>query len=164
MAIEQSVHDMHKKFTHDVATHKFFSQSEKNMKKFLTFRMLMQLEETGELAEAIGMPDEVVEAFSALADLCRATEPVHPMDFEEIIDAFVDTVVFSTGSLDALFDDVFMVDSSIHEVMSANMQKELGVKPGRPNPFGLPDLCKPEGWVPPDMSRFAIFLKSRCNF
>ncbi len=29
------------------------------------------------------------------------------------------------------------------------MAKERGIKPGRPNPLGLPDLMKPEGWVAP---------------
>jgi len=29
------------------------------------------------------------------------------------------------------------------------MSKKPGVKPGRPNPFGLPDLLKPSGWTPP---------------
>ena len=34
-------------------------------------------------------------------------------------------------------------------VFDANMTKSPGVKPGRPNPFGLPDLLKPEGWTAP---------------
>jgi hypothetical protein len=29
------------------------------------------------------------------------------------------------------------------------MAKQPGVKPERPNPLGLPDLMKPEGWVNP---------------
>ena len=29
------------------------------------------------------------------------------------------------------------------------MQKEIGVKDTRPNPLGLPDLVKPEGWQSP---------------
>jgi hypothetical protein len=29
------------------------------------------------------------------------------------------------------------------------MNKEVGIKPSRPNPLGLPDLIKPEGWTPP---------------
>ena len=32
------------------------------------------------------------------------------------------------------------------------MSKESGVKPSRPNPLGLPDLIKPEGWTGPDHS------------
>ena len=30
------------------------------------------------------------------------------------------------------------------------MEKEIGIKPSRPNPLGLPDLVKPKGWVGPD--------------
>jgi hypothetical protein len=30
------------------------------------------------------------------------------------------------------------------------MAKSPGVKEGRPNPFGLPDLIKPEGWEAPN--------------
>ena len=29
------------------------------------------------------------------------------------------------------------------------MEKEVGVKEGRENPFNLPDLVKPQGWEPP---------------
>jgi len=29
------------------------------------------------------------------------------------------------------------------------MNKEIGIKKERPNPFGLPDLIKPDGWEPP---------------
>jgi len=32
------------------------------------------------------------------------------------------------------------------------MAKKTGVKASRPNPLGLPDLIKPEGWVGPDHS------------
>jgi predicted HAD superfamily Cof-like phosphohydrolase len=35
-------------------------------------------------------------------------------------------------------------------VLEANMNKEVGVKETRPNPLGLPDLIKPEGWKAPD--------------
>ena len=35
-------------------------------------------------------------------------------------------------------------------IYEANMSKESGVKPGRPNPFGLPDLIKPADWQGPD--------------
>jgi len=29
------------------------------------------------------------------------------------------------------------------------MSKEVGIKASRPNPLGLPDLVKPEGWQAP---------------
>ena len=31
----------------------------------------------------------------------------------------------------------------------ANMSKEAGIKEGRPNPLGLPDLMKPDDWQGP---------------
>jgi len=35
------------------------------------------------------------------------------------------------------------------DVLKANMAKEVGVKESRPNPLGIPDLIKPEGWTAP---------------
>lgn len=65
---------------------------------------------------------------------------------EEIVDALIDLCVVAIGTLDA-----FDVDSkkAWNEVQKANMNKEVGVKPSRPNPLGLPDLIKPEGWTAP---------------
>ena len=67
-------------------------------------------------------------------------------DPEEIVDGLIDLCVFAIGTL-----DVFGVDANEawNRVYEANMAKEPGVKPGRPNPFGLPDLMKPEGWTAP---------------
>ncbi len=57
-----------------------------------------------------------------------------------------DGIVFAIGTL-----DVFGVDGNLawDRVYQANMLKHPGVKPGRPNPFGLPDLLKPDGWEAP---------------
>lgn len=65
---------------------------------------------------------------------------------EEVVDACIDLCVVSIGTL-----DMFGVDSNKawDEVLGANMNKEVGVKPTRPNPLGLPDLIKPEGWKAP---------------
>ena len=65
---------------------------------------------------------------------------------EEIVDALIDLCVVAIGTLDA-----YMVDSHAawNEVLWCNMQKKPGVKPERPNPLGLPDLIKPEGWKAP---------------
>ena len=30
------------------------------------------------------------------------------------------------------------------------MAKVIGIKPSRPNPLGVPDLVKPEGWMAPN--------------
>ena len=57
------------------------------------------------------------------------------------------TCVIAIGTL-----DLFGVDAwkAWDEVLKRNMQKKSGIKPGRPNPLGLPDLLKPEGWKDPD--------------
>ena len=67
-------------------------------------------------------------------------------DAEEIVDGLIDLCVVAIGTLDA-----FNVDGNKawDEVLKANMQKEVGVKESRPNPLGLPDLVKPEGWQAP---------------
>lgn len=67
-------------------------------------------------------------------------------DPEEIVDALIDLMVFSVSIL-----DLFGVDGQKEwdAVYAANMKKEPGVKPGRPNKFGMPDMLKPEGWVAP---------------
>ena len=65
---------------------------------------------------------------------------------DKVVDAVIDMIVFGIGTLDA-----FGVDLQVawDEVLRANLQKRPGVKPGRPNPMGLPDLIKPEGWCEP---------------
>ncbi len=67
-------------------------------------------------------------------------------DPEEIVDGLIDLCVVAIGTLDA-----FNVDShkAWDEVLKANMAKETGVKESRPNPLGLPDLIKPDGWQGP---------------
>ena len=65
---------------------------------------------------------------------------------EEIVDACIDLSVVAIGTLEALGVDV---NKAWNEVQRANMAKEPGVKEGRPNPLGLPDLIKPEGWTAP---------------
>lgn len=82
------------------------------------------------------LEEEMTELDSALTD----------NDPEEIVDALIDLCVVAVGTL-----DVFGVDASKawDEVLKANMSKEVGVNPTRPNPLGLPDLVKPEGWQPP---------------
>jgi predicted HAD superfamily Cof-like phosphohydrolase len=93
------------------------------MRKYLMFRMLM-----------IG--EEYQETLTALNN----------SDAEEVVDGLIDMIVFAIGTL-----DVFNVDANEawNRIYEANMAKEPGVKPGRPNKFGLPDLLKPIGWTPP---------------
>ena len=65
---------------------------------------------------------------------------------EVVVDGLIDLCVFAIGTL-----DVYGVDpnKAWDRVYEANMAKSPGVKPGRPNPFGLPDLLKPAGWTCP---------------
>jgi hypothetical protein len=65
---------------------------------------------------------------------------------EDIVDAMIDLCVVAIGTLDCYDVDAQEAWSRVHQ---ANMSKERGIKPNRPNPLGLPDLCKPEGWVAP---------------
>jgi predicted HAD superfamily Cof-like phosphohydrolase len=65
---------------------------------------------------------------------------------EEVVDSLIDLVVVAVGTL-----DLFGIDfnHAWYEVWKANMNKEVGIKEGRPNPFGLPDLVKDSNWIPP---------------
>ena len=94
------------------------------MRKYLMFRMLMINEELHETLQAVNTGNS-----------------------EEIVDGLIDLCVFAIGTL-----DVFGVDANKawDEIYRANMDKKAGVKPGRPNPFGLPDLLKPGGWQGPN--------------
>ena len=82
------------------------------------------------------LQEELDETKSALLD----------GDSEEIVDGLIDLCVVAIGTLDAYGIDAY---DAWDEVLDANMAKEVGVKEGRPNPMGLPDLIKPEGWTAP---------------
>ena len=71
------------------------------------------------------------------------------MDSEEIVDGLIDLCVVAIGTLDAFGVDPY---KAWDEILRANLSKEVGVKPERPNPMGLPDLIKPEDWDGPDHS------------
>ncbi len=101
------------------------------LKKFLEFRANFLQEELNEL---------------------RAAESA-----EDVVDALIDLCVVAIGTLDG-----FGVDShkAWDEVLKCNMNKTPGIKPSRPNPLGLPDLIKPEGWVGPDHSgNYGLLVK-----
>lgn len=100
---------------------KIEQMSEKEKQLFLEFRVRFLEEELNELKTNSDNP-------------------------EEIVDACIDLCVVAIGTLDA-----FGVDASKawNEVHKANMAKEIGIKASRPNPLGLPDLVKPEGWTAP---------------
>ena len=71
------------------------------------------------------------------------------MDSEEIVDGLIDLCVVAIGTLDAFGVDPY---KAWDEILRANLSKEVGVKPERPNPMGLPDLIKPDDWEGPDHS------------
>lgn len=119
---------MSNNFVQDIAEmHSKFSVNQKvtdfdsdKLKQFLDFRIKFLDEELTELKESTSGDDTV--------------------------DALIDLVVVAIGTLDS-----FGVDSveAWNRVYQANMSKEVGIKPSRPNPLGLPDLVKPSGWLAP---------------
>lgn len=114
---------MHLKY----GVHEWFEKNKDDkdlMAKYLRFRLKMCMEEMNETIDAA----------------------IFDKDPEEVVDGLIDLCVFAIGTL-----DVFGVDANEawDRVYEANMNKQVGVKPGRPNPFGLPDLIKPAGWTPP---------------
>ena len=82
-------------------------------------------------------------------ELTELDNAIYHADREEVVDALIDLCVVAIGTLDS-----FQVDGhkAWNEVLKANMNKQVGVKEGRPNPLGLPDLTKPEDWEAPDHS------------
>ena len=79
-------------------------------------------------------------------ELTETKNALENADPEEIVDGLIDLCVVAIGTLDAYGVDAY---DAWDEVLDANMAKEPGVKEGRPNPLGLPDLIKPEGWTAP---------------
>jgi predicted HAD superfamily Cof-like phosphohydrolase len=65
---------------------------------------------------------------------------------DDVVDAMIDLCVVALGTLDAFGVDSQLAWNRVHE---KNMEKSPGIKPGRPNPLGLPDLIKPAGWTAP---------------
>ena len=114
---------MHKKYGVDEWMKKEKNSDWSRLSKFMDFRIKMMQEEL----------DETKTAFKN-------------GDAEEVVDGIIDMCVFAIGTL-----EVFGVDANKawDQVLKANMSKEVGIKEGRPNPLGLPDLVKPEGWEGP---------------
>ncbi len=65
---------------------------------------------------------------------------------DDAVDALIDLCVFAIGTLDLYGIDANMAWDRVYK---ANITKEVGIKAARPNPLGLPDLVKPEGWTAP---------------
>lgn len=82
------------------------------------------------------LQEECTEAFKAYQE----------KDADGVVDALIDAIVFAIGTLDAFEVDAYEAWARVRD---ANMAKEPGVKPNRPNPYGFPDLMKPAGWKAP---------------
>lgn len=119
----EDIWDMHYKF----GVHQWIMENiddKEKLSKFLEFRLNF-------------LEEELTETRTAMKD----------KDPQEIVDGLIDLCVVAIGTLDS-----FGVDSqrAWDEVHRANMAKNPGVKETRPNPLGLPDLIKPEGWTGPE--------------
>ena len=111
---------MHDRYQVHAAVDKMDSET---FKKFMKFRLDFLNEELGETWKAY-----------------------NENDAEEIVDGLIDLIVVAAGTLDLCGVDA---QRAWDEVLKANMSKRVGVKDGRPNPLGLPDLVKPDDWKGP---------------
>jgi predicted HAD superfamily Cof-like phosphohydrolase len=131
------IHLMHTKF----GVRKVVAQfGPEKLLQFLDFRLKFLQEELNEARTAY---DKLVALQnSEVPD--RNEQAVQAAD--DVVDSMIDLCVVAIGTLDA-----YCVDSHLawSRVMKANLAKEPGIKPERPNPLGLPDLIKPAGWVGP---------------
>jgi predicted HAD superfamily Cof-like phosphohydrolase len=114
------IHDMHTKFGVNKVV---ATLTDSQLRDYLKFRLDMVQEEVHEAHEAYDKKDA-----------------------DGVVDALIDAIVFAIGTLDAFNVDAHEAWARVH---AANMAKQPGVKPGRPNPYGFPDLIKPENWQPP---------------
>ena len=119
----KDMQEMHAKYGVDKWMDKEKTSDWSRLNKYMQFRLAMMQEEL----------DETKEAFEL-------------KDAPGMVDGIIDLCVFAIGTL-----EVFGVDANKawDEVYRANMAKQVGIKEGRPNPLGLPDLKKPDDWQGP---------------
>jgi predicted HAD superfamily Cof-like phosphohydrolase len=115
----RDIAEMHQKY----GVHEWVLNNPEKLEQLLHFRVAFLKEEFDETFKATGEKDA-----------------------EEIVDGLIDLCVVAIGTLDIFGIDSHKAWSTVHK---ANMSKEVGVKESRPNPLGLPDLIKPEGWTAP---------------
>ena len=119
----EDMNNMHSKY----GVHEVIKNMDSDMlRNFLKFRCECIQEEVDELLDAVHGKT---------------------VDAEETVDALIDICVFAIGTLDLFDVNPF---EAWNQVLNANLNKEVGIKKERPNPFGLPDLIKPEGWEAPN--------------
>jgi hypothetical protein len=123
------ISNMHTKFG---VNEKLRSFDGEKLKAFLEFRIKFLQEELDEMVKARNEYDAKTITGEKAAD--------------DTVDALIDLCVVAIGTLDGFDVDAVEAWNRVHE---KNMQKEVGIKASRPNPLGLPDLIKPEGWTAP---------------
>lgn len=139
----KDINDMHAKFgVHKWANEKLVQGDFNTLHKLLEFRLNFLVEELIETGTAAGMKLVLTDSGYKFVQNPDATG----VDAEEVVDGLVDLCVVAIGTLDVFNVDAYEAWDAVH---TANMSKEPGVKPSRPNPLGLPDLIKPQGWVAP---------------
>jgi predicted HAD superfamily Cof-like phosphohydrolase len=119
----KDINEMHHKFGVQKVVKDF---DKEKLKKFLEFRINFLQEELDEMKKAFA------EGGENAAD--------------DTVDALIDLCVVAIGTLDAFDVNAYTAWDAVHY---KNMQKQVGIKESRPNPLGLPDLIKPEGWTAP---------------
>lgn len=122
----KDIADMHIKFGVNEVIRNLDSEK---LKTFLKFRVDFLQEEIDELKAAL-----TTTGFA----------PNEAQD--EVVDALIDLCVVAIGTLNAFDVDPYKAWDAVH---AANMAKNPGVNPNRPNPLGLPDMVKPAGWTAP---------------
>ena len=120
---------MHHKFGVNPVVRNF---DKEKARAFLEFRIRFLQEELDEMQKALNDYD------SGNIDATTAAD--------DIVDAAIDLCVVAIGTLDAYDVNSY---TAWNRVYDKNMEKEVGIKASRPNPLGLPDLIKPEGWTAP---------------
>ena len=125
----KDINEMHHKFGVREVVNKF---DKDKLEAFLKFRIDFLQEELDEMRNA------VVDFQSGKIDGTKAAD--------DTVDALIDLCVVAIGTLDAFDVNAYTAWDRVHY---KNMEKEVGIKASRPNPLGLPDLIKPEGWTAP---------------
>jgi predicted HAD superfamily Cof-like phosphohydrolase len=120
---------MHQKFGVNPVVREF---DQDKLQAFLKFRIDFLQEELDEMRKA------VVDHQAGKIDATTAGD--------DVVDALIDLCVVAIGTLDAYDVNAYTAWNRVYE---KNMEKEVGIKASRPNPLGLPDLIKPEGWTAP---------------
>lgn len=140
----KDISDMHTKFGVNPVVR---NMDKEKLQAFLKFRIDFLQEELDEMRSAyVGFQTGKVDSVKASDDT---------------VDALIDLCVVAIGTLNAFDVDAYEAWDRVH---NANMTKEVGIKASRPNPLGLPDLIKPEGWTAPEHSDNVGLLKNTFRY